>query len=256
MRQILNTLYVMTPNACVHLENDTLRIEVERENKIQVPLHDISSVVCFGDGMMSADAMHRCADDGCAVVLLDRNGRFKARLEGPGRGDTHLRQAQLRVAGNENFVLDTAKAMIAGKLHNARQVLQRGARDVADAGDSAKLAAGAKSLSNSLNNLSMAHDLPTLHGIETDAARNYFVCLNFMLRPDVRAAFRLDESMRRPLRERPPAASPRVALPASLTSNALLSFLYAMLMNDCRSALESVGLDPQLGYVQIGRAHV
>ena len=73
----------MTPNAYVHLESDTLRIEVDREKKMQVPLHHIGSVVCFGDVMMTPGAMHRCAEDGRSVVLLDRNGRFKARLEGP-----------------------------------------------------------------------------------------------------------------------------------------------------------------------------
>ena len=120
MRQILNTLYVMTPNAYVHLESDTLRIEVEREKKLQVPLHHIGSVVCFGDVMMSPGAMHRCAEDGRSVVLLDRNGRFKARLEGPVSGNILLRQAQFRAADNSGFVLDTAKAIVTGKLRNAR----------------------------------------------------------------------------------------------------------------------------------------
>ena len=44
-RQILNTLYVMTPHSYLHRENDTLRVNVEHEKKMQVPLHHLGSVV-------------------------------------------------------------------------------------------------------------------------------------------------------------------------------------------------------------------
>src|SRR5688500_2702905 len=98
MRQLLNPLYVMTPQAYVHLENDTLRIDVERQKKMQVPLHHLGSVVCFGNIMVSPALMHRCADDGISLVLLDNNGRFKARLEGAASGNILLRQAQHRAA--------------------------------------------------------------------------------------------------------------------------------------------------------------
>ena len=95
MRQILNTLYVMTPHAYVHLENDTLRIDVERQKKMQVPLHHLGSVVCFGNILVSPALMHRCADDGISLVLLDGNGRFKAGFLPTGVGfilKSHFRQ--------------------------------------------------------------------------------------------------------------------------------------------------------------------
>ncbi len=53
MHTIQNTLYVMTPNAYAHLENATLRIDVEREKKLQVPLHHLGGLVCFGNIMVS-----------------------------------------------------------------------------------------------------------------------------------------------------------------------------------------------------------
>lgn len=242
MRQILNTLYVMSPNAYVRLENDTLCIEVEREKKLQVPLHHLGSVVCFGDVMMSPSAMHRCAEDGRSVVLLDRNGRFKARLEGPVSGNILLRQAQFRKADEASFALDVSKAMIAGKLRNARQVLLRGAREAADESDRVKLTAGASWLAISVRNLPLASDLDVVRGIEGDGAKNYFDCLNVMVRAESREKFAMDGRTRRPPRDR---------------FNALLSFLYSMVMNDCRSAIEAVGLDPQLGFlhaVRPGRA--
>ncbi len=82
MQTILNTLYLTTTGAYVHLDNDTLRIEIERETKLRVPLHHLGAVVCYGDILISPALMHRLADEGKTLVLLDRNGRFKARLEG------------------------------------------------------------------------------------------------------------------------------------------------------------------------------
>lgn len=241
-RQILNTLYVMTPHSYLHLENDTLRVDVEREKKMQVPLHHLGSVVCLGNVMLSPALMHRCADEGIGLVLLDGNGRFKARLEGAVSGNILLRQAQHKHASDSNFALNVSRSMIAGKLRNARQVLLRGAREAADEPDAKTLTAAATSLRASVRNLPLAADLDSVRGIEGDAAKVYFSALNGVIRRDARPHFGMDGRTRRPPRDR---------------INALLSFLYSMLMNDCRSALESVGLDPQLGFlhaVRPGRA--
>ena len=242
MHQILNTLYVMTPDAYVHLENSTIRIDVEREKKLQVPLHHIGSIVCFGNIMLSTAIMHRCAEEGISLVLLSQNGRFKARLEGGVSGNILLRQAQHQAASDENFALNVSRAMIAGKLRNSRQVLLRGARDSDDAADQQAIGAGADSLAISLRNVPLASDLASLRGVEGDAAKNYFSCLTHLTRKSIRAPFAMNGRTRRPPLDR---------------MNALLSFLYSMLMNDCRSALEVVGLDPQLGFlhtVRPGRA--
>ena len=241
-RQLLNTLYVMTPNSYLHLENDTVRVEVEREKKLQVPLHHLGSVICLGNIMLSPALMHRCADDGISLVLLNNHGRFKARLEGPVSGNILLRQAQHRLALDEKFALGIAQSTIAGKLRNARQILLRGAREAGDVEDSSALAAAPERLSNSLRNLPHAPDLDVVRGIEGDAAKNYFAALSLLVKREVRDKFTMDGRTRRPPRDR---------------FNALLSFLYSMLMNDCRSALEAVGLDPQLGFlhtVRPGRA--
>jgi CRISPR-associated protein Cas1 len=240
--QLLNTLYVMTPGAYVHLENDTLRVDVERDKKMQVPLHHLGTVVCFGDTMLSPGIMHRCAEDGIGVVLLDRNGRFKARVEGPVSGNILLRQAQHRTAGEAGFALDVARSVIAGKVKNARQVLLRGAREAGDDGDRAALDQAAAWLGHAVAKLPLASNLDEVRGIEGDSAKRYFEAFNHLIRKDAREAFAMDGRSRRPPRDR---------------MNALLSFLYSMTMNDCRSALESVGLDPQLGFlhaVRPGRA--
>lgn len=232
--QLLNTLYVTLPDAYLRLDNDTLRVEVERDTKLRVPLHHLSAVVCFGHVGLSAPLMHRLAEDGIALVLLDDNGRFKARLEGAVTGNVLLRQAQFSRVQDVAFTLDLARACVAGKIKNTRQVLQRGARDTANDDEARVLTRVADDLAASLRALPSASTLDTLRGIEGEAARQYFGGLNLLVRPDARDSFQMDGRTRRPPRDR---------------LNALMSFLYAMWMNDCRSALEAAGLDPQVGFL-------
>lgn len=240
--QLLNTLYVSTPEMYVHLDNDTVRLELDHQTKLRVPLHHLGAVVCFGQVTVSLPLMHRLAEDGVALVLLDANGRFKARLEGAVSGNVLLRQAQYRQADDPGFALTLARNCVAGKIRNGRQVLLRGARESKVPEDAAALTRGADDLAAALRSLPTAGDLDTLRGIEGSAARQYFAALNHLIRPASRDVFRMDGRSRRPPRDR---------------INALLSFLYTLLMNDCRSAIEAAGLDPQMGFlhaVRPGRA--
>lgn len=240
--QLLNTLYVTLPDSYLHLDNDTLRVEIEHETRLRVPLHHLSSVVCFGHVMVSPILMHRLADEGKTLVLLDGHGRFKARLEGPVSGNVLLRQAQHRRVASADFCLDVARSCIAGKLKNCRQVLLRGARESGREDGMGALAGVAEELARALARLEHAADLDAVRGIEGDAAKRYFSVLSLIVRADARTAFTMSGRTRRPPLDR---------------MNALLSFLYAILMNDVRSAVESVGLDPQIGFlhaVRPGRA--
>lgn len=242
MRTIENTLYVMTPQAYAHLENATVRIDVEHEKRLQVPLHHLNGIVCFGNVMVSPALMHRLADEGKSLVLLDHAGRFKARLEGPVSGNILLRQAHHRAASESSFTLEFARAVVAGKLKNSRTTLQRGAREAADPEEATALSRAADNLAASLRAATTAASLDELRGIEGEAARGYFAAVNLIVKPQARASFALNGRTRRPPLDR---------------FNALISFLYAMLMNDCRSACEAAGLDAQLGFlhaVRPGRA--
>lgn len=232
--QLLNTLYVTTLETYLRLDNDTLRVEVARETRLRVPLHHLCAVVCFGHVGLSAPLMHRLAEGGIALVLLDDNGRFKARLEGAVSGNVLLRQAQFQCAGDARFALELARACVAGKIKNTRQNLLRGAREAKSEADAKVLGRLADDLAASLRALPNATSLDILRGIEGEAARQYFSGLHLLLREDQREAFRMDGRTRRPPRDR---------------FNAMLSFLYAMWMNDCRSALEAAGLDPQVGFL-------
>ncbi len=238
MRQALNTLYVMTEGAYLRLERETLVIMIDKEKAKQIPLHHLGSIVCLGRVSMSAALMARNADDGRTVVWLNEHGRFQARVEGGVNGNILLRQAQFRAADNEAITLEVAKAFIAGKLRNSRQVLQRSARDSKNKDDKKALTKAANALAINLRNLEFAESLDSIRGLEGDAARVYFEQFNQMIKPAMRKDFHYTKRSRRP---------PKDAI------NALISFLYALLLNDCRSALETVGLDSQLGYLHTVR---
>jgi CRISPR-associated protein Cas1 len=232
--ELLNTLYVTLPESRLRLDNDTLRVMVGDENRLRVPLHHLQAVVCFGHVGISAPLMHRLADEAIALVLLDDAGRFKARLEGATGGNVLLRRAQHRVADDPAFTLGLARSIVAGKLRNQRAVLLRGAREAKSADDEAVLTRCAQDLAASLRALPEATTLDMLRGIEGEAARGYFEAFNRLVRADLRDAFSLAGRTRRPPRDR---------------INALLSFLYSMWMNDCRSACEAAGLDAQVGFL-------
>lgn len=240
--QLLNTLYVTLPDADLRLDNNTLRIEVERETRLRVPLHHLTGVVCLGNVGFSTPLVHRLADDGIALVLLDEHGRFRARLEGAVSGNILLRQAQHAKALDAPFALEAARAFVAGKIRNTRHVLLRGARESKSEEEAAQLSRAADDLAAALRGLPQASTLDEVRGIEGNAARRYFERMTLLIRPEARAHFRMEGRSRRPPRDR---------------LNALLSFLYSMWMNDCRSAVEAAGLDPQLGFlhaVRPGRA--
>ncbi|MBL8289161.1 MAG: type I-C CRISPR-associated endonuclease Cas1 [Rubrivivax sp.] len=232
--QLLNTLYVTLPDSHLRLDNDTLRLLVGEETRLRVPLHHLGTVVCFGPVSVSVPLMHRLADDGIALVLLDASGRFKARLEGATSGNVLLRCAQHSTSRDPSFALRLARRIVAGKLRNQRHVLLRGARDAKDEADRRNLTRAAQNLAASQRALPEAGTLDAVRGVEGEAARNYFAALNHLVRPDLRERYGMEARSRRPPRDR---------------MNALLSFLYSMWMNDCRSACEACGLDPQVGYL-------
>ncbi len=233
MHQLLNTLYITTPEAYVRLDHDTLRVQVEGETKLQVPLHHLGALICFGDVLISPAVLHRCADDGRSVVWLDRNGRFKARLEGPVSGNVLLRKAQHATVTDSGRTLAIARNIVAGKVQNVRQIVLRAARETDDPQDSAQLAETARALANTLRQVEIAEDLDQLRGFEGEAARRHFETFSCMVREE-RATFQLNGRSRRPPRD---------------PVNAILSFLYALLLGDCVAAAEGVGLDPQMGFL-------
>lgn len=232
-RQLLNTLFVQTPHAYVRLEGDTLRVEVEKACRLQVPLQHLGGVVLFGDAMMSPGAMGRCAADGRAVTFLDFAGRFRCRVVGPVQGNVLLRTAQHAAACDAGRRLEIARRVVGAKIRNSRQTLLRGAREAKTEEGRTTLAAAAAVLAESLAAVRSVGTLDALRGCEGESAAAYFGVFGHLLTVET-TAFAFTLRTRRPPRDR---------------VNALLSFLYALLANDCTAAAEGVGLDPQIGFL-------
>jgi CRISP-associated protein Cas1 len=233
MKQILNTLYVQTQGTYIRLDHETLKLEVERETKFQIPLHHLGGIVAFGNVLISPFLIHRCAEDGRSLVWLSEYGTFKARLAGSTTGNVLLRRSQHEALINADSALLVARHIVAGKLQNARSVLMRAAREADDAGDRAFLSEAAKVHAESIQNTATATDIDKLRGIEGYAAKTYFAAFTPMIRAN-REVFQFTERSRRPPRD---------------PINALLSFVYTLLANECVAACEGVGLDPQMGFL-------
>lgn len=233
MIELLNVLYVVTQGASLHLEHETVRIDVDGETRISVPVLRLSGIVVFGRVFLSPFLIQRFADDGRSIVWLDRRGRFKARLQGQTRGNVLLRRAQHLALSDPTTPARIARQMVAGKIQNSRSVLLRGAREAIAADDQYVLAAAADRLAAILIRLRGTTDLDRVRGAEGEAARAYFGAFGRLIRVD-RDQFGFEVRSRRPPRDR---------------TNALLSFLYVFLRAECSAALEGVGLDPQVGYL-------
>jgi CRISPR-associated protein Cas1 len=230
MEVLQNILYVMTQGAYLRRDHLTVQVEVEGKVRLGVPMHNLEAVVVFGHVMVSPALLQGCAEHGIAVTFLSDSGRLMARLDGPLSGNVLLRREQFRWADHEDKSLQLAKRFVAGKLHNARASLLRSARETASV---ERLLTAAEAQAAGIRRIEAASDLDTLRGIEGAAAREYFGAFRDMVRQDS-DAFAFDGRNRRPPLDR---------------MNALLSFLYSLLLADCAAALAGVGLDPNVGYL-------
>lgn len=230
-RILLNTLYVQTQGAYLHLDHETLKVEVEKETRLQVPLHHLGSVAVFGQVMLSPFLIHKLAEEGKDLVYFTETGRFRARMVSATSGNVLLRRTQHRALDDPWLQLELARGFVLGKIKNARYVLQRARREEEEA-DLANILKGAiTELGRLYEEASGAISMDTLRGAEGMAAATYFQNLNHLIGAE---GFAFSGRNRRPPRD---------------PTNALLSFVYALLTNDVASALEGAGLDPQVGYL-------
>lgn len=240
MRRLLNTIYVTSEGAWLRKDGANLVVEVEGAEKGRAPLHMLDGVVSFGRAGASPALMAACAEAGITLSYVDPNGRFLARVEGPRTGNVLLRRAQFRAADDAARRALIARAVIVAKTANQRAVVRRALRDHAATLAPAAMAA-LSSAEGRLTDIGrrclVAADVDTLRGLEGEAGLTYFGIFALLVRVDD-PAFSFPGRSRRPPLDR---------------VNALLGFLYAMLGHDCRSALETHGLDPQVGFLHTDR---
>lgn len=231
----LNTLFVLSPGAYVTKDHLNLVVTVEGEVRMRVPIHGLASVVCFGHVMMSPGAMGSAAANGVLVAFFSRTGRFVARVEGVGRGSLRLRRAQLRTSEDSAATREISRAIVLGKVANSRQLLLRRARETESPEASAELASAAGHLSRLVPSITRAETADEIRGYEGDAAARYFGAFGSCISAP---GFQFEKRSRRPPRD---------------PVNALLSFAYAILLNDCVAALQGVGLDSDAGFLHRDR---
>jgi len=237
VKKHLNTLYVTTQNAYLHKEGQSVVVRVEKENRLRLPIHTLDGIVCFGAVSMSPFLMHHCAENSVAVSFLSQYGKFLARIQGPVSGNVLLRREQYRVADRPEESAEITRCILIGKLANARTVLRRALRDHAGKGDAQTMEKSESRLSQYIQRLEKSRPVVELRGIEGEAAASYFAAFPKLITVD-------EEAFVFSGRNRRPPLDP---------VNALLSFTYTLLVHDCRSALEGVGLDPCVGYLHTDR---
>lgn len=224
----------------LHRDGDNVVVRVERVERGRVPLHILDGIVCFGAVGITPALIAKCAEAGVRMSLLGRNGRFAARIEGPVSGNVLLRRTQYRAADDPVATAGVVGSVVAGKLLNQRAVVRRALRDhrskLEDRGRR-RLAECQRRLTVLLRSVARCSDPDSLRGFEGAAAKSYFGALGSMILPH-RSSFTFTRRSRRPPLD---------------PVNSVLSFLYTLLVHDCTSALESVGLDPAVGYLHRDR---
>lgn len=237
MKRHYNTLYVATQGSYLATEGETVVVRVDGASKAQFPLHMLEGIVCFGVVSCSPALMARCSERGIGISFLTEHGRFLARVQGPVSGNVLLRRTQYRVADDMVLAGRIARASVLAKLANSRSVLLRAIRDHADSPGVGRLRESSDALAAGLEALEAEDDLDTIRGIEGDAARTYFEVFDHLILAQ-KGDFSFRGRSRRPPRD---------------SVNALLSFVYVLLTHDAASALEAVGLDPQVGFLHRDR---
>lgn len=237
MKKHLNTLYVTTQGAYLSKEGETVLVSVEGERRLQVPVHTLSGIVCFGRVMCSPYLMGFCAESNVGLSFLTENGRFLARVQGPVSGNVLVRREQYRRADDPKFSAEMTRFFLCGKLANSRTVLQRALRDHEDKLPQREIERTIGLLADALKRLDRQDDLDTLRGIEGETARCYFSVWDHLITHQKESFFFKGRNRRPPLDN----------------VNCLLSFVYTLLLHDVRSALEGVGLDPAVGFLHRDR---
>ncbi|MDU0355806.1 type I-C CRISPR-associated endonuclease Cas1c [Paraglaciecola aquimarina] len=232
MKKLQNCLYITKDGAYLHKELETLvieqRIDGKKKKLMQLPIHSIGHIFCFGNVMVSPQVMGFCGENGTGLSFFNMFGRFQARVVGKQTGNVLLRRAQYNATDNQSVVI--ARSIIASKIRSSKSVLMRHARNHGETGEIKKVVGRHKQI---IEELKVQTNLERIRGLEGEAASHYFSVFNNLITVK-KTDFKLNGRTRRPPKD---------------PVNAMLSFLYSVLGNEVSSALQGVGLDPQVGFL-------
>ncbi|MDD5603588.1 MAG: type I-C CRISPR-associated endonuclease Cas1c [Eubacteriales bacterium] len=237
MRKLQNTLFVTTPETYLALEGETVLVRRDEETLARLPLYNFEAIVTFGYTGVSPALMGACVKRSISLCFLTQSGRFLARVIGESHGNVTLRREQYRLSDNEERSCLIAKNFIIGKVYNAKWILERASRDYEMRLDVQRLKQVSAMLSQILNLTGECLVSEQLRGLEGNAASLYFGELDKLILQQKEDFYFRERSKRPPLDN----------------VNALLSFMYTILANDCASALETAGLDAYVGFLHRDR---
>lgn len=237
MKRLLNTLYVTSGNKYLSLDGENIVVLEEQKEIGRVPLHNLQSIITFGYNGASPALMGACAQRNIDLSFMSGNGRFLARVTGEVKGNVTLRKQQYRISDNREESIYIARNFILGKVYNSRWILERAIRDYAMRLDTEKIKKKSLFLAQSLENIRNCESADELLGLEGEAASVYFSVFDELILQQK------DDFYFRGRNKRPPLDN----------VNAMLSFGYSLLAGMCGSALETVGLDPYVGFFHTDR---
>ena len=230
MRKLLNTLYITTPEAYLTKDGLNVVVSVDKEERFRIPITNVESIVTFGYMGASPGLMKLCMDNNVSLSFMTPQGRFICRVQGATRGNVLLRKKQYALSENEDAALHLAKLFIIGKVYNTRSILQRYIRDN---GANEEVEYVIKQLEWRKKCIMRAENMDILRGEEGHAANTYFEVFDHLILHQ-KEDFPFHGRSRRPPKDE---------------VNAMLSFVYTLIANDVAAALESVGLDPYVGFM-------
>lgn len=236
MKTLLKTLFILSDDAYLSLQQDNVRVETDK-GTTDIPLRSLETILSFSYKGASPILLGRCADMGVSVAFFSPHGRYLCSILGENNRNVLLRKEQYRSSDHPSQALKVSSSSIFGKIYNERWVLERALRDHPLSVDKEKLKTTSLHLKDAATNALAASTPDELRGIEGDAAHDYFDCFDDLILT-AKSDFYFHQRNRRPPRDR---------------MNALLSFAYTVLMHDCMSALQGVGLDPYVGFLHVDR---
>jgi len=237
MKKLANVLYVTTPETYLTLDGENVVLKKDAHTTIRLPLHNLENIVYFGYPGASPALMGACAERNIGLCFLTPNGRFLARVTGKVKGNVLLRKKQYAVSEKDSESVPIAASFLLGKIANSRKVVERALRDHALLVDTQALTQASTFLKETLTVIPQCKTIGELMAFEGGAAKVYFGVFNHLILQQ-RDEFAFTERSRHPPLD---------------NINSLLSFLYVLLTNDVASALETVGLDPYVGFLHQDR---
>ncbi len=237
MKKLLNTLYVTNEKAYLSLDGETIYVEVNNEKLGQIPLHTLESIVCFSYAGSSPALMGECAKRNINMAFYNPYGKFLCRVENVQEGNVYLRKNQYNISDDKPKSCLVARNFILGKVYNCKWILDKFARNHKMQIDVEKISNIINQITLSFDKIKTETDLDALRGIEGAAASLYFDAFDDMILNQKDDFYFHDRSRRPPMDN----------------VNAMLSFGYSLLANDCAAALNGVGLDVYAGFIHRDR---